>query len=99
MRKRGRNRQFVLAVNGRSAVKTVFLLIVSLLLVFILSGVLTSLRPELRPSSSLYRVTDELGARPLGSFWEWKTTTLHQNCRSRISALSFPPRSEAGDQH
>ncbi|TWL59491.1 hypothetical protein CHCC15322_2741 [Bacillus licheniformis] len=44
MRKRGRNRQFVLAVNGRSAVKTVFLFIVSLLLVFILSGVLTSLR-------------------------------------------------------
>lgn len=66
MRKRGRNRQFVLAVNGRSAVKTVFLFIVSLLLVFILSGVLTSLRPELRPSSSLYRVTDELGGETFG---------------------------------
>ncbi|MFC1287320.1 stage II sporulation protein P [Bacillus paralicheniformis] len=66
MRKRGRNRQFVLAVNGRSAVKTVFLFIVSLLLVFILSGVLTSLRPELRPSSSLYRVTDELAGETFG---------------------------------
>lgn len=66
MRKRGRNRQFVLAVNGRSAVKTVFLFIVSLLLVFILSGVLTSLRPELRPSSSLYRVADELKGETFG---------------------------------
>lgn len=66
MRKRGRNRQFVLAVNGRSAVKTVFLFIVSLLLVFILSGVLTSLRPELRPSSSLYRVADELAGETFG---------------------------------
>ncbi|MDT9146102.1 stage II sporulation protein P, partial [Escherichia coli] len=58
MKKRGRNRQFVLAVNGRTAVKSVFLFIAGLLLVFILSGVLTSLRPELRPSSSFYRVTD-----------------------------------------
>ncbi|MED2975582.1 stage II sporulation protein P [Bacillus swezeyi] len=66
MRKRGRNRQFVLAVNGRTAVKTVFLFIVSLLLIFILSGVLTSLRPELRPSSSLYRVADELAGETFG---------------------------------
>ncbi|ASB88297.1 stage II sporulation protein P [Bacillus sonorensis] len=66
MKKRGRNRQFVLAVNGRTAVKSVFLFIAGLLLVFILSGVLTSLRPELRPSSSFYRVTDELAGEAFG---------------------------------
>ncbi|MDI5789593.1 hypothetical protein PO124_17585 [Bacillus licheniformis] len=39
---------------------------------FYLSGVLTSLRPELRPSSSLYRVADELAGETFGLIWEWK---------------------------
>ncbi|MFN2745264.1 MULTISPECIES: stage II sporulation protein P [Bacillus] len=66
MKRRGRNRQLVLAVNGRNAVKAVFLFIASLVLIFILSGALTSLRPELRPSSTLYRVADELGGETFG---------------------------------
>ncbi|AKL85240.1 stage II sporulation protein P [Bacillus atrophaeus] len=61
MRKKRRNRQIVVAVNGANAVKGIFLFIASLLVIFILSGVLTSLRPELRPSSnSLYGFADEL---------------------------------------
>ncbi|PRS10298.1 stage II sporulation protein P [Bacillus atrophaeus] len=61
MRKKRRNRQIVVAVNGANVVKGIFLFIASLLVIFILSGVLTSLRPELRPSSnSLYGFADEL---------------------------------------
>ncbi|MDA1474775.1 stage II sporulation protein P [Bacillus changyiensis] len=66
MRKKGRNFEFMLTVNGRTAAKTVFLFIVGLLLTFILSGVLTSLRPELRPSSPFYRVANELAGETYG---------------------------------
>ncbi|NPC93377.1 stage II sporulation protein P [Bacillus sp. WMMC1349] len=66
MRKKGRNVELMLTVNGRTAAKTVFLFIVGLLLTFILSGVLTSLRPELRPSSPFYRVANELAGETYG---------------------------------
>lgn len=61
MRNKRRNRQIVVAVNGGKAVKAIFLFIVSLIVIFVLSGVLTSLRPELRPSSdSFYGIAEEL---------------------------------------
>ncbi|MCY7976705.1 spore autolysin SpoIIP [Bacillus inaquosorum] len=61
MRNKRRNRQIVVAVNGGKAVKAIFLFIASLIVIFVLSGVLTSLRPELRPSSdSFYGIAEEL---------------------------------------
>lgn len=61
MKKRPRRpRQLVVAINGTKVVKSIFLFIASLVVVFVMSGALTSLKPELRPQASLYGVADEL---------------------------------------
>lgn len=74
MRNKRRNRQIVVAVNGGKAVKAIFLFIVSLIVIFVLSGVLTSLRPELRPSSdSFYGIAEELPGDVFAHLRGWKT--------------------------
>ncbi|MFP3326248.1 stage II sporulation protein P, partial [Planococcus sp. SIMBA_160] len=61
MKKRPRRpRQLVVAINGTKVVKSIFLFIASLVVMFVMSGALTSLKPELRPQASLYGVADEL---------------------------------------
>jgi stage II sporulation protein P len=52
MKRRKKNRHVVVAVNAGTLIKSCFLLIAGLMLIFILTGALTSLRPELRPASS-----------------------------------------------
>ncbi|MGE6629240.1 stage II sporulation protein P [Bacillus sp. NPDC077027] len=61
MKKRPRrHRQLVVAINGTKVVKGIFLFIATLVMVFIVTGALTSLKPELRPQASLYGVAEEL---------------------------------------
>lgn len=81
MRNKRRNRQIVVAVNGGKAVKAIFLFIVSLIVIFVLSGVLTSLRPELRPSSDSFT----------GLLKNCRVTCLHTCCgwKTIISLLIF----------
>lgn len=52
MKRRKKNRHFVVAVNAGTFIKSGFVFISGLFLIFIMTGALTSLRPEIRPASS-----------------------------------------------
>ncbi len=80
MRNKRRNRQIVVAVNGGKAVKAIFLFIVSLIVIFVLSGVLTSLRPNLGRRLTLF----------MGLQKNCRVTCLHTCCgwKTIISLLT-----------
>lgn len=94
MRKKRRNRQIVVAVNGGNALKGMFLFMTSLIVIFVLSGVLTSLRPELRLSSdSLHGIAGELPgdafAHLLGMENHYFASELPEKDSFQLSRLSL----------
>ncbi|WP_250625002.1 hypothetical protein [Bacillus subtilis] len=100
MRNKRRNRQIVVAVNGGKAVKAIFLFIVSLIVIFVLSGVLTSLRPELRPSSdSFYGLLKNCRVTYLHICCRWKTIISLLTSLKQTAHFIFLVFFKAGDEH